>query len=422
MNQKKAFYIIVTGIVILVILLGGYFWLSSKKEQAGGEGDLIDYLPFGTSQRGNLPIVKPGTKDPITQEPVEEKPIPRLRQLTTYPVAGIQGISEKIPATETELEKNTPTALYVAKDTGFIFKQSLVSTGEKKVSSLTIPNTHEALFNSTGTAVLFRYIKPGSETIETYSGKITSFSELSQINNIIGTFFPQNISSTAFLSNGTKLVYGIPSTLSGSIWTTSMPDGSDKKQALSSAFTEWLVEWPIEGKMFFTTKASGGILGFTYQLNTVSGEFNKVIGNIPGLTSKINQNGTLLIFNRSGETSTALNILDIAKQTVLQTGLQTLSDKCTWAKDMITVYCAVPISLEVAQYPDSWYQGLVSFSDSIWAINSNTGITKLVVNILSNESKEIDVTNIALDPEEKYLLFVNKKDGTAWSYRLDSSL
>ncbi len=421
MNQKKAFYIIITGIVLFVILLGGYFWLSSKKEQAGGAGDLIDYLPFGKSQRGNLPATKPGTKDPITQEPIEEKPIPRLRQLTTYPVAGIQGVSEKIPATETELEKNTPTAIYVAKDTGFIFKQSLVSTGEKKVSSLTIPNTHEALFNSTGTAVLFRYVKPGSETIESYSGKINSFSELSQINNIVGTFFPQNISSTAFLSNGTKLVYGIPSTPSGSIWTTSTSGGSDKKQAFSSAFTEWLVEWPTEGKMFFTTKASGGIPGFTYELNIVSGEFNKVIGNIPGLTSKINQNSALLLFSRSGETGITLNVLDIAKQTVLQTGLQTLTEKCVWAKDMITAYCAVPNSLEIVQYPDSWYQGLVSFSDSIWAINSSTGITKLVVNILSNENKEIDAVSLALDPEEKYLLFVNKKDGTAWSYRLGSS-
>lgn len=418
MNQKKAFYFIVTGIVLLVIFLGGYFWLSSKKEQAGGGGELIDYLPFGKSQRGDSPIVKPSTKNPVTQEPLSELPVPRLRQLTTYPVSGIAGTMEIIPKTETTLEKSIPIAVYAAKSTGFVFKQALDTFGENKISTLTIPNTHEILFNTGGSALAFRYIRQNDGPIETYLGKMLSFSESSQSNNIQGTFLPQNILSLSFLSNGTKLLYGTSSG-TGSTWTTSTLDGSAKKQVFTSAFSEWLVDWPIEGKVFFTTKASGGIPGYVYQLNTVSNEFSKVMGNIPGLTTKINQNGTILAFSRGETTTMSLNILDIAKQSVLQTGLQTLAEKCVWAKDMITLYCAVPNNLESVQYPDSWYQGLVNFSDSIWAINSNTGLTKLIVNIVSSERTEIDATNLSLDPEENYLLFINKRDATAWSYKIN---
>jgi hypothetical protein len=418
MNQRKALYILIAGIILIALFFGGYFWLSSKQAADGGQGQIIDYLPFGTSQRGNTPANTPVTRDPVTQLPVVELPIPQLRQLTTYPVSGIQAVAEKIPKTETETEKNIPTALYIAKSTGFMFKQSLVASGEKKVSALAIPNTHETLFNPQASAVLFRYLRPNSTIIETYIGKISSFDELTQATNITGSFLPQDISSTTFLSNGTKFLYGIPGN-NGSVWTTSALDGSGKKQVLISAFKEWIVEWPIEGKIFFTTKASGGIPGYTYTLTTASGNFEKVIGNIPGLTTKINQNGTMLAFSRSMEVGMTFNILNIPKQTVIETGLQTLPEKCIWAKDMITLYCAVPNNPASLQYPDSWYQGLTDFSDSIWKIDSGTGITKLVINILSTEGKEIDAINLTLDPEENYLLFINKRDGTAWSYALN---
>jgi len=418
MKQEKVLNIIIFGILVLLILLGGYFWLSSRQKQAGGEGGLIDYLPFGKSERSNLPINKPTNKPIDVQDPVVEKPIPRLRQLTTYPVAGIQAITQIIPKTETDLEKKIPTALYVAKNNGLLFKQSLIADGEIKLSALTIPNIEESLFNNSGSSVLFRYLRPNEEIIQTYLGKILSLVDKFPSNNAMGFFLPQEVLSLSFLSDGSKIVYGVQ-TETGSVWTTSTLDGSIKKQILSSPFKEWVVEWPVEQKVFFTTRASGGISGFSYLLNTASGDFEKIIGNIPGLTTKVNQKGTLLAFNKSGEIGMDFNILTLSTQTILQTGLHTLPEKCVWGSSTTIIYCAVPNSLPNVQYPDSWYQGLVNFSDSIWMIDAEKGNTKLVVNIVSSENKEIDAINLSLDPEEKYLLFVNKNDGTAWSYRLE---
>ena len=97
-------------------------------------------------------------------------------------------------------------------------------------------------------------------------------------------------------------------------------------------------------------------------------------------------------------------------------GITTLPEKCVFSKtDENKIYCAVPISMPSAKYPDEWYQGLISFSDNLWQINVNTGIAKIIF-----YKSDFDITNLFTDKNENYLFFTNKKDSTLWSLQISN--
>ena len=66
-------------------------------------------------------------------------------------------------------------------------------------------------------------------------------------------------------------------------------------------------------------------------------------------------------------------------------------------------------------YPDSWYQGTVSFNDAIWKIDAGTGTT---TKITTGAEGLIDATDLAITPDNSYLFVVNKIDGSLWSLDL----
>jgi hypothetical protein len=82
------------------------------------------------------------------------------------------------------------------------------------------------------------------------------------------------------------------------------------------------------------------------------------------------------------------------------------------------LYCGVPQTAPSGSLPDGWYQGVVSFSDDMWMINTQTGVTTLLVSPLKVAGEEIDATKLLLSPDESFLLFVNKKDSAPWSLKL----
>ena len=100
-------------------------------------------------------------------------------------------------------------------------------------------------------------------------------------------------------------------------------------------------------------------------------------------------------------------------------GLKTIADKCLWATNII-IYCGVPNTIPPANsgYPDAWYQGVVSFSDSIWKIDVEILSTELVSSISQVSKENVDAVNLSVDKNKNYLFFLNKRDSSLWSLRL----
>jgi len=101
--------------------------------------------------------------------------------------------------------------------------------------------------------------------------------------------------------------------------------------------------------------------------------------------------------------------------------LKTLSEKCAWAPDNITLYCAATASPAHGAYPDDWYQGIVSFNDNIWRINTDTNAMSSVLVPMSRANQPMDITHMVLTPDQNYLVFINKKDSTLWMFDLSGT-
>ncbi len=95
-----------------------------------------------------------------------------------------------------------------------------------------------------------------------------------------------------------------------------------------------------------------------------------------------------------------------------------LPEKCLWTKDSITLFCGAPNEIPEGMYPDSWYQGKVSFSDALWKINTETGALNILAIPEEDAREEIDLIDPMLSPDEHTLIFRNKKDSSLWSLQL----
>jgi hypothetical protein len=116
---------------------------------------------------------------------------------------------------------------------------------------------------------------------------------------------------------------------------------------------------------------------------------------------------------------TVLSVYNQSDNTTMEITLNTLADKCAWAKkNPVMIYCGVPKSSIVGTQPDDWYQGITSFNDSIWSIDTTNGVVDMIVDLETIVDKEIDVSDPFLDDTDAYLFFTNKNDLHLWSLKI----
>jgi len=75
--------------------------------------------------------------------------------------------------------------------------------------------------------------------------------------------------------------------------------------------------------------------------------------------------------------------------------------------------CGIPTILPNLNYPDAWYQGLISFNDQIWMMNLIKNTTSLIDGLNLNNLDIINIKN-----NNQFIYFQNKIDGSLWSFDL----
>ena len=80
------------------------------------------------------------------------------------------------------------------------------------------------------------------------------------------------------------------------------------------------------------------------------------------------------------------------------------------------------MSAPSGQIPDQWYQGLLSFNDTFWEVNTDTGEITFLADPKGETGKEFDVIQPVISVNEGYFIFTNKKDGTLWSLRVPKKI
>ena len=68
-------------------------------------------------------------------------------------------------------------------------------------------------------------------------------------------------------------------------------------------------------------------------------------------------------------------------------------------------------------FPDQWYQGVVSTNDLVQKINV-FDLYSFILSDPNQDSKDledgIDISNMQISPNTSFLIFINKKDSSLW--------
>lgn len=311
-----------------------------------------------------------------------------------------------------------PALRYVEKANGNIYQTFADKLDERKFTNTVIPKVHEAFFGNKGESVVMRYLKEDGNIIETYLGTLPKEilgADTAESTEIVGKFLPENITDLSMSSDATKIFY-LFNYKNSSVGITALTNGDKRVQIFNSPFTEWLSFWPKENMVTITTKPSADVPGYLYAIDTNRKTYNKILGDINGLTTLAGPDGNLVLY--SGK-DMVLRMYHVNTRSSENLGVKTLPEKCTWNKSGTYIYCAVPKDIYGNNYPDTWYQGEVSFSDEIWKIdvvNSNAMTLADLPSMRGGE--EIDGIRLSVDENENYLFFMNKKDSYLWELKL----
>lgn len=431
----KKLLIISTIIVLLICGVYAYYSntpIASQPEPLKSIGVAFrDFFPLGGEPVATDTTTPPDSTTPDTSEPlppVVEKVDP-LVQLSTTPIAGFGFTSGEKTVTESASLVATSTGIkksivkislirYIEKATGHIFERELPGGSETQVANTTLPGAQEALV--AGSTALYRYLDTNGHTIKTFSGILPTPEADGSFPEMKGTFLTDDTLAIT-LSPDLKKIFTLIPFDSGVMGNVSELDGTKKTKVFDSAFTEWLPQWVGATTVVLTTKASGLAPGFAYLLDTNKKSFSRLMGNISGLTTNTSPSVKYSLYSTSITGGFESNIFDVLSGSKIPLTKNTLPEKCTWSKTSLWVICAVPDTIPTGIYPDIWYQGRVSFTDTFWKIDAKTGVAVFIESPFKDKKLSLDAINLALDPDESHLYFIDKTKENLWQLSLSTA-
>ena len=409
--SQKIFIIIIGVLALLIISLFGAAFFIARDTGVPTAEVLRDILPFGG---GGAETPVGGVRGPFSGEPSAVDTLVRtpggyvLEQIIPQPIVG--ATAYVLP------DGKTSGLLFVERATGNVFFYDIGTRVARRITNTTIPGVHEVIWGKD--RVILRYLDE-NDVIKSWSGALTvTMIEKGSAERLEGVFLPDDIAAMTVSPNKDQIFY-ITADGTIAVGTTANLVGEKKRDILDHALIEWIPQWMTDRSLLLTTKASGGISGFSFYLSTI-GVFEKIVGPFHGLialaspenvsivyaTSEKNAPPKLSLFNQKSGASSALSFA-------------TFPEKCVWSvREEGILFCAVPDAFPAVRYPDSWYQGVVSFSDTIWKIDTEKGKADELSFPEDDIGKSIDATNLFLNSDENYLFFTNKKDSTLWSLKL----
>lgn len=421
MSAKQKTILILFSLILigLIVFLWWFFFLQKKPAvSTTTPTPSNEFLPFGRGGGSGVAPTNPTGPGATTSAQIQNgqtAPITQLRLISSVPIAGATTIAD--PKTGQTLIR------YVERATGHIFETTTISGTAQRLTNTTIPKVEEALFVEDGSAIILRYLKDDGDTVESFYGKITQKSIVGQGTSteaeLLGAFLPENITGLA-VSPDTKKIFYLVRDGQGSLGNIANPDGTKKTLLLTSPVAEWLPLWPEQKTIVLTTKPASDVGGYAYFLNSSSGILDLILQKILALTTLVNPSTHTVLFsqNDAGK-NLSLNLLMSDKKTTIGLSVATFPEKCVWSTISPDVaYCAAPKAGVQGDYPDLWYQGVASFTDALWKINTKTGETTQLSTFDETKNVGIDVIQPFLDKKEQFIFFTNKKDSTLWSMRL----
>lgn len=375
-------------ILITIAMLGWLWWYLLVNGKPDGFIDIPN--PFGSA---DVPIEFPG---PDTEEQFDEDAVSRttLRQISTEPVAGAAFV----------MRDDTLYIRYIERGTGRLFEHN-TATGERaRLVEATVPRVTTAVWSSSGAhAVLLRETTSGTTallgTIVNTDGGATLL-EISPLQS--------DIRNVAFSDDGATLYY-----------TAAGPSGSTAyAHDTASGAREEIFQTPLRhivvsswNPILMYTTPSAHVRGYAYTGRTLE----RLVGGMHGLMAM--RHGEATILSYAEDETLVSRVLAINAPPLLE---PVFPEKCVsgHAATTTTLWCASPLDMQPGTYPDTWYQGITSFNDILWELDTALGSGSPIKILYQEAGGPIDAIHMTLAPQEQMLLFINKRNGSLWVQEL----
>ncbi|OGF66746.1 hypothetical protein A3I27_04485 [Candidatus Giovannonibacteria bacterium RIFCSPLOWO2_02_FULL_43_11b] len=293
---------------------------------------------------------------------------------------------------------------YVEKSSGNIFEIDLDGKNKTNLSNNKISGVFDAVWSKQGTRAIIKYAS--GDKIFTVSAAITGSTTKT-------TILPSGVKDAAFSPKGDRIAYVLVSGDSASV-ITATPENKNQATRLKMKYSSWKILWAEDNGIYLLSSPSAYLDGFLYKITLSSGAFSKILGPYPGLLASVNTPS--LIFSETNQKEKTINtfLANSSGGNIGPLPIKAMPEKCAWSKKVKdVVFCAAPLIMPGAIYPDDWYMGKVSFGDAVVKINI---ASRAIISFLL--PKAIDTTKLFLSDDETNLFFINKTDESLWRLRL----
>jgi len=373
-------------ILIIILILGIWAYLFTFGTPKDG-AEIFANFGLGNKEEAAPVIVDTTTVD--VSDTAQEGAPQALKQLTLRPVAG---------ATFTT---NSDSVRYVEQGTGHIYSINLISGAESLISGTTLPGTREALFSKDGAQVAIS-IFDGME-LKTLVGSVGDTATQS----FTGVSLPKGAQNIFFDTATNTLLYTLKGEdgVSGYSYNTKKETGI---QLFSIPLKDVTVLWGGESIHVYTTPTASQT-GYLYKIS--KNELAYVTEGGRGLMGFVFNDRPIV--TASDETGVFSSTVASGRGTPLPVAV--IPEKCV--SDETFLYCAVPRDFgNMETFPDNWYKGVTSYSDTLWEIDTADGVATVLSNFELESGRQIDVSKIGISEDNTRLYFINKNDNTLWMF------
>ncbi len=333
-----------------------------------------------------------------TQVPITPQPNAKIFKLSDAPSSNATIINNQI--------------YYFNKNTGELMKSELNGVDQNKIDNSKLLSNAVKIIASAGLNFIGIQYNQNEDKTDKFTISLNNLNPEKPLN--------QNIRYIAFSPDNQKITYQYYNETTGdNNISISNPDGSSYKNIFNLRLKDIALYWPTKNLIAILTKPSGLSKGYLYTINEKGANFNKILGDIYGLTAKFSPDGLKVLYSQTDAygRNLALNVMDVNGKTTKSIALKTLPDKCIWSQNTQIIYCAVPKNLTSGQtMPDDFLKNY-QFIDDFYKINLETGETE---QLYPEETfkYQFNAKDLILDSMETYLIFHNKNDLINYSIKL----
>ena len=400
---------IITIVAVGIAAAGTIIWvvyfntpaLTTTTGNGSQFGTSVDTQAIATSDQ--RPITNNGA--PVINNTISAQ---KIFKIANGPVAGATLIQTTRPATST-------IARFVLQTNGHAFDLVLDSPGAvpKAVSNTTIPGIIKVVWSEKGRGALMQYLDANIlKTVHFLMPQPASTTTVP----VRVQFLPEGISSLAVSPDGANVAYLVKTT-AGSDGYTANANGGGVKKLFSLPLSQVTIAWPSSGTLLAQSAPSAGVPGVVFSIDAKTGANSPLIYAL-GLTAIADRSFSRVIY-QTADTSRSTYVRDTKTGLAKPLSFDPLPEQCIFGNATSTLmYCATPLAYVPADYIDLRHIGTANTALSIISFNTTSGRSTVIATPGTDGGEQADIAEMALSPDDKYLIYIRKGDRSLWAVRL----